>query len=223
MLDPGNVLALTQIAFADFLVAIYLQSDGADERLAAAESAAMKAVSLAPDSAMAHFAMGTIIGVTKGAQQGIAELKRALAINPNLAAAHAGIGAFMTFIGCPEDTESHVQEALRLSPRDSAAFYWRYFVGNSKIIIGRYEEAVVWLSRSIEDNRNNPLSHVALAAALALLGRLEEARSVAKAALALNPQFTISRYRNAPWRRALGRSLVVERVVEALRLAGIPE
>ena len=210
-LDPEYVLALVQIAFVDFLVATYLYSDDRAERLAAAEAAAVKAVSLAPDRAMAHFVMGTVVGVTKSAQHGIAECERALAIDPNLASAHAGIGAFKMFIGRAEETESHVQEALRLSPRDPAAFYWRYFVATSKIVLGRYEEAIVWLGRSIEDNRNNPMSHLLLAAALALLGRVDEAQLAAKAALALNPQFSIARYRSAPWSRALAGSAIGER------------
>ncbi len=222
-LDPENVFALIQIAFVDFLVATYLYSEDRAERLASAEAAAARAVSLAPDNAMAHFVMGTVVGITKSPQQGIAECERALAINPNLAGAHAGIGVYKIFIGCAEETEAHVQKALRLSPRDSAAFYWRYFVGTSKVLLGRYEEAIVWLRRSIEDNRNNPMSHLLLAAALALLDRLEEAQSVVKAALALNPQFTIARYRNAPWRRALAGSELHERIVDGLRKAGVPE
>ena len=62
------------------------------------------------------------------------------------------------------------------------------------------EEAVAWLRRSIETNRNFRL-HFFLAAALARLGRLAEARSEAQAGLAINPTFTISRFRAA--RRAM--------------------
>ena len=61
------------------------------------------------------------------------------------------------------------------------------FVGAAKIYLGSHEEAIVWLRRSIEANRNNPLSHVFLAAALAVLGRPDEARAAARAALSLNP------------------------------------
>ena len=41
------------------------------------------------------------------------------------------------------------------------------FVGTAKIYLERCEEAVDWLRRSVEANRNNPLSHVFLAAAMA--------------------------------------------------------
>jgi hypothetical protein len=62
-----------------------------------------------------------------------------------------------------------------------------------------------------------------LAAALALLGSVDQARAAAKAGLALDPSFTIRRFR-------LGASsdnpiflAKRARIYEGLRLAGIPE
>jgi hypothetical protein len=49
------------------------------------------------------------------------------------------------------------------------------FVGVAKLQLGADIEAVGWLRRSIEANRNRPLAHFALAAALGLLGTLDEA------------------------------------------------
>ncbi len=220
-IDPDNVAALVGIAYVDFFVAIYLYPEDRPARLASAEAAALKALSLAPDTAFAHLALGSVLGATNRPEQGIAECERALAIDANLAAAHATIGMFKVLVGHPEETEPCVSEALRLSPRDSGAFHWRMFVGVSKMFLGRNDEAVVWLRRSIEDNRNNPMSHFHLAAALALLGRTDEARVAAKGGLALNPQFTIARFRNAPWRPASAG--LQAQVTDALRRSGVPE
>jgi len=223
-IDPDNVTALVGIAFVDFLVAAYLYPEDRAARVASAEAAALKALSLAPDYAPAHFALGTVLGVTKGPELGIAECERALAINPNLASAHATIGIFKVYVGHPEETEPCVSEALRLSPRDSFAFTWRMFVGISKMHLGRNDEALVWLRRSIEDNRNNPMSHFLLAATLALLGRTDEARAVAKGGLELNPKFTIARYRDGPWRPpSAAHSALKAQIIDALRLSGVPE
>ena len=60
--------------------------------------------------------------------------------------------------------------------------------------LGSDEEAVALLRRAIETNRNYPLAHFCLAAALAHLGRLNEARAAVQAGLALDPTFTISRH-----------------------------
>ena len=57
-------------------------------------------------------------------------------------------------------------------------------------------EAVGWFLRSIEANRNYPLAHFWLANALALLGSLNQAGAAANAGLALDPSFTICRFRD---------------------------
>ena len=90
-------------------------------------------------------------------------------------------------------------------------------------MLGADAEAVAWLRRGIEANRNYPLAHFYLAAALALLGELDEARAAAQAGLALNPTFTIRRFRaDAPSDNPTylaGR----ERIYEGMRMAGVPE
>ena len=48
--------------------------------------------------------------------------------------------------------------------------------GMAKNQLGSYEQAVAWFRRAIEANRNFPQSHFSMAAALAQLGRLDEAR-----------------------------------------------
>ena len=88
-----------------------------------------------------------------------------------------------------------------------------------------YEQAVSWFRRAIEANRNYPLPHFELAAALAQLGRIDEARSCAKAGLALNPDFTIARIRAARASFSDDPTYVAEheRIFEGMRKAGLPE
>ena len=163
----------------------------------AAETNAIKALSLAPDHALAHLVLGGVYIFTNRAAQGIAECEQALALDRNLADAHGAIGLAKIFMGRAAETEGHILEAFRLSPRDMGAHRWMYIVGVAKIQLGADAEAVAWLRRSIETNRNFPPAHFALAAALGLLGALDEARAAAKAGLALNPGFTIRRLRAA--------------------------
>ena len=100
-------------------------------------------------------------------------------------------------IGRAEETEAHIAEALRLSPRDTLAHIWMTDAGVAKLHLGSYEQAAACFRRSIEANRNYPTPYFLLAASLAQLGRLDEARSAVKAGLALNPSFAISRARSA--------------------------
>jgi Flp pilus assembly protein TadD len=58
-----------------------------------------------------------------------------------------------------------------------------HYAGLAKLVLGADDEAVAWLRRSLEANRNYPLAHFHLAAALALLGSLEEARDAIRRGL----------------------------------------
>ena len=64
-----------------------------------------------------------VLGFTNRAARGIAEYERALALDRNMAGAHALIGQNKLFIGRAEETEAHVLEALRLSPARSLGLY----------------------------------------------------------------------------------------------------
>jgi hypothetical protein len=79
--------------------------------------------------AVAHLCMGMVLGFANRAVQSIAELDRALTLDRNLAGAHALIGQSKLFIGQAEETEAHVQEALRLSPRDPWVYTFFIIVG----------------------------------------------------------------------------------------------
>jgi tetratricopeptide (TPR) repeat protein len=183
----------------------------------------IKALSLAPQHARAHWLLGHVKIFTNRAAQSIADCEQALALDRNLANAHAYIGWAKYFLGRGAETEAHVQEALRLSPRDTDAFIWMMFAGFAKLVLGADEEAVARFRRAVEINRNHPRMHFYLAAALVHLGRLDEARSAVQAGLALDATFTLSRFRahvpsDNPTFLA-GR----ERVYEGMRIAGVPE
>jgi TolB-like protein len=222
-LDPANVEALVGTALVDVAIGGSFLTDDRAARFAAAETASTKALSIAPDFAVAHLALGAVQMLTNRAAEGIAECEQALALDQNLADAHALIGWAKFLLGRGAETEAHVHEALRLSPRDIGAFRWMMFVGIAKSQLGADDEAIMWLRRSIDANRNMPYTHLSLAAALALLGRLDEARAAAKAGLALDPAFTIRRFRRQLSSDNPTYLAKRERVYEGMQLAGVPE
>jgi tetratricopeptide (TPR) repeat protein len=191
--------------------------------LAAAEAALVKALSAAPQHAQAHLLLGAVYIYTARAIQGIAQCEQALALDRNLAGGHAMIGMAKNMLGRSEETEAHIQEALRLSPRDIFAHRWLMFGGVAKLWHGDDAEAVAWLRRSIERNRNFPLAHFHLAAALALLGSQEESRAAANAGLTLDPGFTVSRYRANALSDNPNYLAGRECSYRGMRMAGVPE
>jgi tetratricopeptide (TPR) repeat protein len=222
-LDPSNIEALVARARVDLLTAAGFLTDDRGARLAAAEASLTKVLSLAPEHPLAHRLLGGVHIQTNRAALGTAHCERALALDRNLADARVGIGLAKYFIGRGEETERHVNEAFRLSPRDTLAPGWMLIAGAAKLLIGAYEDAVARLRRSIELNRNYPTAHFFLAAALAHLGRLEEARSAVQAGLALFPGFTIRRYRAAAPSDNPTFLAQRERLYEGMHKAGVPE
>ena len=223
--DPENVDALIGSAGADVLAGSYLFVSDPEAAFAASEAKLTKALLSAPDHVRGHMWLGLVDILTKRAAQGIAECEHALALDRNLAHAHALIGYGKIFIGRAQESEAHTVEAMRLSPRDTMAYVWTNIAGLAKNHLGSYEQAVAWLRRAIEANRNYPAANFNLAAALAQLNRLDEARNAVKAGLALNPTVTVSRAR-ATWTSMSDDPTyltTLEAILEGLRKAGMPE
>jgi tetratricopeptide (TPR) repeat protein len=222
-LDPDNVDALVGRARVDLTLGTACMPDTRAERLGFAEIDLQKALKLRSESAAAHVALGFLRVCSNRALQGIAECERALSIDRNHAAAHVWIGMAKYVVGRSEETEAHVLEALRISPRDTDAGVWMMIAAYAKLYTGLDEEGVVWANRSIEVYRDNPTIYFTLAAALARLGRAEEAREAVRTGLEINPSFTITRYRSL---ELSGNPLYLagrNRMYEGMRLAGVPE
>jgi TolB-like protein len=223
--DSGNVDALVGSARADSLAGSFSFVADPMAALAASETKLAKALSSVPNHAPGHMFLGLIDILTKRAADGIAECEHALALDRNLANAHSFIGLGKIRCGRADETEGHIAEALRLSPRDTLAYVWMGIAGEANLQLGSCEQAVAWFRRAIEANRNHPYHYFRLGAALAQLGRLDEARSAGKAGLALNPTFTISRA-CASWTAMSDDPTYLaqlEPIFEGLRKAGLPE
>jgi tetratricopeptide (TPR) repeat protein len=222
-LDRANIGALIGAAVVDLSVAWSYRTDDPRPLWAAAEAKLSKALAAAPNNAMAHLCMGLVLVATNRAARGIEELEWALALDPNLAAARHGMGMARTFGGRAEEAEAHILEALRLSPRDTGITGWFLLAGSAKALLGEYEAAVGWLRKSIDANRNTHWAYFYLAACLAHLGRLDEAREELKAGLAVNPNFTIKRFHASAESDNPVFLAQRERVIEGMCKAGVPE
>jgi TolB-like protein/Flp pilus assembly protein TadD len=222
-LDPTNIDALVGAARADVLVGAIYTTEHRAERLAAAEALLIKGVSIAPRNYWAHLWLGFVQIQTNRASRALGELEQALRLNRNLGAAHAWMGQAKITMGRAEEAEAHVNEAFRLSPNDAVAFMWTHIRGLAKLHLGADEEAAGHFRRSVDASRNYPLSHFYMAAALAHLGRLDEARAEVKAGLAFAPNYSIARFQNMAESDNPIYLAQRERIAEGMRKAGVPE
>ena len=212
---------------ADALAGAYFFATDPLAAFAAAEAKLTKALSSVPDHARAPFVIGILStygpSARRRASPNVNMRWRWIEISPTpMPLSDYG----KIFIGRAEETEAHIGEALRLSPRDTMAYIWMTIRGPGEdptsAVRSRRSRGFDGRSRPTEIFRMRILQ---LAAALAQLGRLDEARSAVKAGLALNPTFTISRARAfwtavATTRRIWPR---LEPIFEGLRKAGVPE
>ena len=221
-LEPENIEALVGIAMTDLLTVTNFMLDDRGTRLAEAEAMLIKVLSMAPRHARALGVLAALHAFTNRAAQAIGEYEQALELDRNFADAHALLGFTKVFIGRGAESEAHIRHALRLSPRDINAFRWMHLLGVVKMILGADAEAVEWLRRSLEANRNFPIAHFQFAAALALAGSLEEAQTAARAGFAFDPDFAIRRTKGLflstdPTFRAGSK-----RIRDGMLMAGIP-
>jgi TolB-like protein/class 3 adenylate cyclase/Flp pilus assembly protein TadD len=222
-LDLGNLDAWIGTGQVDAVLSATYQTDDRANALASAETTLTKALLQASNNAVAHQYMGLVLVQTKRVSQGIAEYERSLTLDPNLAESRALIGLAKIFDGRAEETERDENEALRLSPRDKSAWAWMHFSGSAKLYLGADGEAIAWFRRAIELRRDFPLTHFWLAAALANLGRLEEAQTEAQVGLSLDPTFTIRRFLDRPESDNPVFLKQREHHADAMRKTGIPE
>jgi tetratricopeptide (TPR) repeat protein len=222
--DAGNIEAVVGTAFVDAMRGTAMLTGDRTGRLMAAEASLVKVLACAPNHAMAHCLFGVVQIFTKRAAEGIAECERALALDRNLTTAYAWIGLGKCYLGRAEETEAYITEAFRLSPRDNRAFTWTNTAGVAQSYLAADEAAACWFKRSIETNRNvAPFVHFYLAAALAHLERIEEARASVQAGLALDPNFTLSHFHASSPTDNPTCLAQRARIAEGMRKAGLPD
>jgi Flp pilus assembly protein TadD len=143
------------------------------------------------------------------------EHEHALALDPNNADAMVMYADFLLFSGQHSKSEELVRRALRINPLPAA---W-YFMAQGKIqyALGDYEDAVRTLRNPVT---YRTASRRYLAASLAQLGRVEDARNEAVLFLASNPMFTISHWVSST---QFGDEATKSHFIEGFRMAGLPE
>jgi class 3 adenylate cyclase/TolB-like protein len=195
-----------------------------DEHLEALDHIVKKALAIKPDDALATYFHGYVLKrLRKDLNQALAAFERAIDIDPNLAVAHNYVGQIKVFLGRASEAAEHTLKAIQLSPRDPQLAEWYYQMGLTYIHQQRFDEAVDWARRGVQVNPNLRYPYRVLAAALALSGRVDEARMVAAEMLRRYPKETVSRFlTREPWTDPVYRA-GQDREIAGMRLAGIPE
>jgi TolB-like protein/Flp pilus assembly protein TadD len=222
-LDAHNVDALLGLANTHMWEVNMYAADDRAGQIRTAEVAAKTALTLAPDSAEAHVTQGTVLFAMRAPDRALREFEFALQLDPNHAGAHGYLGLMKFFLGRAGETQGHVAEAIRLSPRDPLLFHWHFFIGVADVYLGRVVRGLANLRKSVEINPNWALSQFVLAGALGLAGLLAEAAEVRAVAQRLAPNFSIAKFRGEVVSDNQVYLAQREHMYNGLRLAGVPE
>ncbi|MFI5011875.1 MAG: tetratricopeptide repeat protein [Hyphomicrobiales bacterium] len=165
--------------------------------------------------AIAAFAI-TMLG--KDQTTALSAVERALSLNASCATA-LYFGAYIHAIsGNPATATTHADRALRLSPFDPFAFLAYSALGVAAVQEARYDEAASHFGKAVQANPRFSFLYFAQAIALALAGRVEEARPIVLRLFELEPGFRLRVMFEVGVVRA-----VADRFAEGARILGLPE
>jgi TolB-like protein/Tfp pilus assembly protein PilF len=154
-----------------------------------------RALDLDPDYALAWASVSTCYLVqgadawapfAAGAEHARDAAKRALGIEPDLAAGHSALGAVHMYYDWDwNQAESSIRRALLLAPEDSQL---AVRAGALMLNLGRHEEAAALILQTLALDPLNVEAHIASGWQFAIAGRLTDAESAYRKALELSPQ-----------------------------------
>jgi tetratricopeptide (TPR) repeat protein len=151
--------------------------------------------------------------------RGIAELERAIEINPNYSTAWGSLGNTLCYAGRSAEGIVNNQIAIRSDPLNPSIFFRYAGLALGLYLTDDYKGAAEWAKKSVQRNRKWYLGHVYFIAALAQLGQINEAQVALQEYLDLFPRASISELRRLPF-KIVGD---LEHIIAGLRKAGLPE
>jgi tetratricopeptide (TPR) repeat protein len=192
-------------------------------KLKQAVAAAERSVELAPTSDPALITRGWVYIEEGRPVLALKMFDRAIELNPKNAWGIVSRGYGLLHAGRAQEALESVRQGMRLSPNDPKLARWHTYEGMALLHLGQDTPAVESLAHGAAATPPAPFAHLYLASALALSGRIEEARTQVAQFPQLYPGVTLSRWRALEVSDAPEFLKQRERVDEGLRRAGMPE
>jgi adenylate cyclase len=213
-IDPNNADALAGSAFTYFVQYFYGWRPGFSDYEAKVLGQADRAISLDPNNMQAYYVKNFFLNATKRAKDGLRAADQGLAIDPNNAALYNARGYSKINLGQFDSAKTDIFKAMELSPRDPQMGLWRANLADAEMGLGNYDAAIQQLQSAVDSGFRTSYSYRELAAAYALAGKTDEAKTALAEALKFSPNLTI---------KSVERTNPVPVVLEGLRKAGLKE
>jgi DNA-binding winged helix-turn-helix (wHTH) protein/Flp pilus assembly protein TadD len=222
--DPGNVEI--QVALAALLMRgvqmVWLspaEREPAENKAAALLQQTLRAK---PNYIPAHEAYCRFLNATNQFSASLVACARALSLDPwnGIALYHVGLAQIQT--GRFEDALATFKQADRFDTPQVSRWTWMIGAGWANMLMGRAEDAVPWLQKSIAITAASGRTHMLLAAAYQQLGKTDEARAAMEKGRELRPGSTVQ---NVPTPKKNSSPVYLEaaqRIMQLMAAAGLP-
>jgi len=172
-LDPDDALAHAVGAHARSL--LLGAAPGASAGVEAVLASARRAVALGGHDPAVQHCYAAVLGNVGRTEDAVRAWERCLELDPNNAAARAGLGIALIYLRRPAEALASIERAIWLSPRDPLLYHWLAQRALACLLLGRTDEAAA-LARDSVERTGTRVGWGVLAAALAELGRIDAAR-----------------------------------------------
>ncbi len=216
-LDPNLAVAHAYLSWSHQILFAHGGFGEADKMVGLEHARAATANSVDDATALAVGAM--VIGLLgKNAGAALDAIERALSFNPSSAAALYFGAQLYASSGSSVRGAEYARRALRLSPFDPLLYVAHLALGAAALQEERHEEAAAWWGKCAEANSKFGMIVVVQAGALALAGRIQEARVVFARGMELEPTASIRTIRELGCTPALE-----EKMIRGGRMLGLPD
>ena len=213
-IDPNDANALAGEAQCYLIEYVYFANPETDYD-AKVIGQANRAIALAPDSVQAYVTKSAYLRTSRRAEESLRTADAGLAINPNYARLYGVRSSAKSSLGQFEQAKSDAQQAMRLSPRDPYIGMWHVFLGRAELGLGHFDAALNEYRNATDSGFRTFYAYADLAAAYALEGKMDEARTALAEARRLNPKLTVKWLQSGTPNEPT--------LFEGLRKAGLPE
>jgi TolB-like protein/cytochrome c-type biogenesis protein CcmH/NrfG len=213
-LDPQYAEAYRWLAMNHWMGWVHSGGPAEPAREIALELA-RKAVAIDPNDAGCRWILAYLLAYERSFAEADKEFAKATELDPNEADTWAALSDIAVLAGRVEEGLEHIRKAFRLNPFPASWYYLT--LGQAQYAAREYTAAVETLRR---DETYRTSSRRFLAASLAQLGRLDEARAEVELFLIGNPRFSTRHWAaTEPFRDAA----TLEHFIDGYRKAGLPE
>lgn len=218
--DPNSVLALHALALSYGVAFMFEMPEDREHALRESMWAVTRVIELDGADATGYTLRALDVLLRRQWDrypEALVDARRAHEMNPNDTFALRILGACEAFSGETDSGIEHLQQVMRLNPRNPRGFTIYHDLGAAYFIAKRYADSIDWAARALRERPSMPSSHFHVVLDLVGLGKIGQAKAMFEALQRVAPSEVLSVRLEGSW--TFGRSEDRRRATIFLRVA----